>query len=317
VGITAETATAIAESVSSLMVADVGDEGGGGAAGGDDISEAVNNLAEAQTGSWFVGEDPVVVVTDNLKVSSEKVTIAGVKGKLLSTPRSRLDIAAGREAASLKFADDGVAGVFGEGCKVGISVAELGRELQGTGTTFGTTLMWLGMGCYGGGGAAPGGTGHSPVLVTLPKTKSSAGGTVGGVAGGSVTEYCDWDEYKTTTCPGNSTEFAICKGFGQLAGEVTIECSTGGEEFSCGIESGGGWVGGCTVVHEGADNITCSCDVLGTFGGGEGAGRRRLNTIYDDQQSDDIGTLDQIGECSDDRGEARRRERSESRRGLH
>ena len=301
-GITAETATAIAESVSSLMVTEVGDGGSIGAAGGVEISEAVNNLAEAQIGSMFVGEDPVVVVTDNLKVSSEKVTTDSVKGKLLKTPQSRLDVAAGRESASLKFADDGVTGVFGDSCKVGISVAELGRDLNGNGTTFGTTLMRLGMGCYGGGGAATSGTGYSPILVTLPKTKSGGGGIEGGVGGGSVTEYCDWDEYKTTTCPGNSTEFAICKGFGQFAGNVTIECSAGGEELNCGMESGKGWAGACTVVHEGAENITCSCDVLGSFTGGEGEGgggefveRRRLNTIYDDQQSDDVGDLDQIG----------------------
>jgi len=296
-GIGRDTAVAIAESVSSLMVVGGGSSSGqGGAGGGEEISEAVDNLAEAQTGSLFVGEDPVVVVTENLKVSSEKVSIEQVGGKALRTPQSRLDIVAGREAAVLEFAGDGVAGVFEGMCNVGISVAELGKDLKGNRTTLGTTIMRLGMGCYGTGSGGKASTGYSPVLVTLPKTKSGGeeGRSVGG-AGGTVIEYCGWDELRKMTCPGNSTEFAICTGPGQMAGNVTIECAGGGEAVKCGIESGGGWGDTCTVVKEGENNITCSCDVLGTFAdGGRRRRGRRLNTIYDDQQSTEVGTLEQI-----------------------
>ena len=136
-GLEQSTANYIGETVSNLMkVSEDGEEDQGAL-----ISNAIDNLAEAQISSLFVGEDPLTVVTENLKVSSEKVTQDVIKGKSFVTPVSEEDKAKGIKPPTVTMPSAGVAGFFESDCNVGVMVSELGNLARKDNSTLETTVM--------------------------------------------------------------------------------------------------------------------------------------------------------------------------------
>ena len=99
---------------------------------------------------------------------------------------------------------------------------------------------------------------------------SGASGVVAGVSGDNVVR-CEWDQFSYMTCPGNSTSFLACSG---LAGNTTITCPTNGVP-QCGLSTPSTpWnSSSCTVISSSGDNVTCSCDVLGSLSSESGTSR--------------------------------------------
>ncbi|GMH95715.1 hypothetical protein TrVE_jg5792 [Triparma verrucosa] len=310
------TANYIGETVSSLMQVSSDDETSDQA---ELISNAIDSLAEAQITSLFVGEEPLVVVTENLKVSSEKVTLSNMPGKSFATPTSEEDEAKGIKPPQLTMPQSGLDGYFDDDCNVGVSVAELGNLARSDNSSLDTTVMRLGLGCYKVAGSSrrratswwqggeKGAQGRnlmtdSSVIVVLQNTDGGGGGASGedgedgvvlGVGGENFVD-CEWDEYKSMTCPGNSSSFPVCSG---IKGNTTITCPDSSAP-SCGISTTDtSWnSSSCVVISSSSDNVTCSCDVLGRLSDGDAGSStsRRLNTIYDDQQSSEVGSTENI-----------------------
>jgi hypothetical protein len=78
-GLDTSAASQLGDSISNLMVV-AGVDGDGGGSGGEvsKINEAIDNLAEAQVTSLFVGEAPAEIVTENLKISSQKLALDSI-----------------------------------------------------------------------------------------------------------------------------------------------------------------------------------------------------------------------------------------------
>jgi hypothetical protein len=92
-----------------------------------DISSILNNLQAARTSSLFSGEDAVSIVTKNIRMSSQKVSIAESEGASFAPPRTALDVATGNLAPAIALPGDGVGAFLSSpACSVKIGITELG-----------------------------------------------------------------------------------------------------------------------------------------------------------------------------------------------
>jgi len=313
------TANSLGNSVSTLMGSTSGENRDGREF--KNISGIVDNLLISQIQNQFAGEQGVHLVTDNLKISSKKLTIDGAGGGVLETPGSG-------EGPIIFLPSEGLENLFDDGCNVGMSFAELGSHSRPDNSTLDTSVSRFGMGCfYEEGGLGSDGTRRlayplepPPITVVLQNMGSSSSTDAGaegrnrrrvaddsttgteadGDADGVITVTCPWDFFGniTTKCP--ETDEVIISQCHGIKNVTTITCGKSTTTPSCSTTNNPNtpWNDeNCVVVGHNDVNITCECDILSLMKSAtmpSSSRRRQLNTIYDDQDSAEVGTTSNV-----------------------
>ena len=333
-GLDESAALQLGATVSSLMtVAGTGDNSTQGTKEAEEISKAIDNLASAQITSLFVGEAAAEIVTPNLKISSQKVSMESLANSSFSPPQSEDDVLSGRESPQLMMPEEGLGGLFESDCSVGVTVSELGKHVRSDNATLESTVMRFGLGCYKTQGASDesssdgGRRSRRSRRKLLPLAEEEADSDDAAVivvmqnaravreGGGNSTEefigdtkeisiQCEWDQFEdiVTTCPGDGGKIVTtpCDGWKKnhtiTCGSVASRgCAVGGPSTAWNSSS-------CVVIDTDEKSTTCSCKILKALTSTEedeeegelDKRRRRMNTIYDDQQSSEVGTTDNI-----------------------
>ena len=146
------TGRSLAEAVSSLMedVTDVTDDSSSDSDsnnGGEtkvaefrNISHIISNLINSQIQGQFAGEGGVTLVTNNLKMVSQKLTVDDLSNKEFTFAES--------DGPVIVLPDGDLGEIFDDGCNVGVSFAELGSHKRADNTSLDTAVSRFGMGCY-------------------------------------------------------------------------------------------------------------------------------------------------------------------------